>query len=128
MEGRKENLGEFEDLIGYFARKLGGVALDEIVYKRATTALGLKRIINKLIEEEYRVVVEVSIGREAHAVGLLPLPEPGYFTLVSNYLPKTLQGFVTLDHIAPRLSIPSDPHVAGHPINDSNITALPPAA
>lgn len=128
LDGRIDAVEDFESIVGNFAYHLGRVAFEDVVFKRVNTALSLKRVVNKLIGDDYRVVLEVDFGRDVHAVGLLPLPETGYYSLVSTYLPKTLQGIVTLDHIAKRIHRDPDPYISGHPINNANITALPPAA
>ncbi len=123
---RQDENGEFETIINEVVAGLGGISCKDVIFKRAETCLGLKRIVNRLLAEDYRVAVDVAIGRGTHTVGLLPLPEPGYFILASTQLPKTLEGVVTLDHVAKRLMVPCEPHLSAYPFSDANITALPP--
>ena len=62
-----------------------------------------------------------------HTVGLLPTGEEDLFTLVSNQVPKSLQGVVSLQTIASRVVNHPDRYIAKYPFNNANITALPPA-
>ncbi len=126
-EARETNNDELEYVIDRIVGSLGGLTCRDVLFKRAETPLGFKRIVNQLIAQDYRVAVDVSTGRGAHTVGLLPLPEEGLYTLVSTQLPQTLQGVVTLDHISQRLFHHQDRHMSRYPFSDANITALPAA-
>ncbi len=108
-------------------RSLGGFCCEDVVFKRANTPLGCIRIINRLIEEEYRVVIDIDYRRREdyyHSVGLVPI-ERGYVTLVSNQIPRGLEGVIPLGKVARRLAMDPEPCVAAYPYNNANITALP---
>lgn len=124
---RETFLEECEEAYDYLFANLGGLSCKDVDFRRANSVLGFKRIVNQLLRDGFDVVVDVAMGHEPHAVGLVPLPEEGYFYLASTHLPKTLQGVVTLDHIGQRLHYPVDRHFDAYPFNDANITAIPAA-
>lgn len=118
------------ELYSNVLKHLGNLTSDDLIFKRANSAIGLKRIIHKLIDDGCRVTVDIDQRgwKTVHTVGLMPTSELDYFTLVSNYIPNNLQGIISLDKIAARLAISSEAHLSKNPYYDANITALPPAA
>ncbi len=125
-EQRDLAVGQYAEMVDVLVESLGGLCCQDLVFKRVTTLIGLKRVVNKLIAEDFGVTLDVRTQIGVHTVGLLPVEE-GYFTLVSNHVPPRLQGVVTLDDIMPRLNIPKDKSMVNYPLNDANIAALPPA-
>jgi hypothetical protein len=123
-EHREQRIDEYVDMVDELVEPLGNLCCRDLVFKKATTPVGLKRVVNRLIAEGYGVALDIRTQIGVHTVGLLPV-EDGYFTLVSNHVPPSLRGVVTLDKIMPRLNIPRDKQMIGYPINDANITALP---
>lgn len=127
---REQCQEEEEEALNGIFRSLGRLTCEDVTFKRANTSVGLKRIVNRLMLDECRVVVQVSQKSwyESHSVGLLHTPDKEHFVLVSTHIPKSMQGLVTLDQVASKLALPSDRHMSRYPFNDANVTALPPAA
>lgn len=124
-EHQEKTLDQYTEALDDLVQTLGGLCCQDLIFKKATTAIGLKRIVNRLIGDDYSVALDVRTQTGIHTVGLIPIEE-GYFTLVSNHIPPKLQGVITLDALMPRLNIPNDRPMSRYPINDANITALPP--
>lgn len=126
-EHRDQALDQFTEALDGLVQTLGGLCCEDLIFKRATTAIGLKRVVNRLIADDFSVAIDIRTQGGTHTVGLIPVEE-GYFTLVSNHIPPKLQGIVTLDALIPRLNVPKDRYMPDYPINDANITALPPVS
>ncbi len=128
---REDNIEMLEERVDELVAPLGGLACSDVIFKRVNSPLGFMRVVKRLLEEECRVVVDIKYGgihvdTSTHAVGILPVGESDYVTLVSTHIPKTLEGIIPLQKVATRIAVTSDRHINGHPINDANIVALPP--
>ena len=124
---------EVEELYERLVRPLGGLAFEDLIFKRANTPLGWMRIVNQLIREECRIVADIRYGKtlySSHSVGIIPVSgQEDHVQLVSTHVPKPLEGIVPLQRVADRfMSVhPVYRHIPGYPMNDANIIALPPA-
>lgn len=125
---RAKHNEECKEMFDHILRPLGGLSCEDVLFKRARTVLGFTRIVLSLLREDYQIAVDVRTYGGTHTVGLLPTGDPEYFMLLSTYIPKRLEGPVTLSHVGSCLVQPTDPFIARYPFNDANITALPPAA
>lgn len=128
-KGRRSQVDYFEDVIEDLVQPLGGLALQDVIFKRVVTASALARAAHNLSSAGYGVVVDISYGPPAnepvpHGVGLIPV-QKNYYTLVSTHVPRALQGIVSIDEIAKRLQVSPAPPIPGHPIYSSNLTAVP---
>lgn len=125
---RDKRIGDYEEAVSQIVKPLGGFACEDVLFSRATTTTGFLRVIRPLLSEGFRVVVDISRARgTTHAVGLLPVGrEMDHVTLVSTHIPKCLGGIVDLRQIADHLAVPEETYMPGHPLNNANITALPP--
>jgi hypothetical protein len=120
---------EYESVIDSLVRPLGGLAINDLVMKSIKTPLGLKRAINELINEDYRIVLDIKYGsvskdRAVHSVGLIPV-ERDYVTLVSTHIPKDLRGIISLSKLATRLAVSNEPYLSNHPLRNANLVAFP---
>src|SRR3989344_8226428 len=119
---------EVEEMLNYLFSNLGGLAVEDVAFKRATTPIGLRRVLHSLFDEDYQVAVEIDWHKGwdvTHTLGLLPV-DRDHVIAVSNYVPKSLSGIVHIDRIAERLAVTDDKYMPDFPFNNSNITALPP--
>ena len=124
-ESRNKNvISEYETVIEELVRPLGGLALEDIVMKKITTPVGLFRAFNKLIEEDYRIVVDIKYRNDVHSVGIIPIQNE-LITLVSTHIPKNLSGIIPLSKVAEHLAIPESKPVKDHPISTANLIAIP---
>jgi hypothetical protein len=131
VKERDVRVADYEDEVSNLVEPLGGLSSEDVKFSRATTIAGFLRAVRPLLAEDWRVVVDIrSSGRSTitHSVGLLSVgSETDHVTLVSTHIPKSLQGIVDLRHVASRISIPEMSYIAGHhPMNNANITAVPP--
>jgi hypothetical protein len=119
---------EYEEMIDVLVRPLGGLACEDLKLSHADTVIGFLRIVRPLLADGYRVVcLTGGNSSTAHAVGLLPVGgEHDLVTLVSNQVPKSLSGIVSLRKIAERISVPDERAIPGHPAHHANIIGLPP--
>ncbi len=126
---RRSYIDYYEDVIENLVQPLGGLAFQNVVFKRALNIPALTRITRELISAGYSVVVDISYGAPAkdpipHGVGLIPV-QKDYFTPVSTHVPRALQGVVSVEDIANRMLVSSDPPIPGHPMYSANLTAVP---
>lgn len=132
--GRYYMSEEYETFFNRMAGQLGGLSCEQAVFFRPKTAVGFAARINCLLAKGYRVVLDVDAENGSHAVGLVPGTEFGFVRLRSNWVPDELRGqqFVPdlFDHLAePEYSeMPPEVQVKDWAFNNSNVTALPPAA
>ncbi len=128
-EERKKRCEEYEHMIEALVEPLGGLTLEDIIFKRIRSAQGLFKAVNSLHAKGFSVVVDVRYGnwnpdRAAHSVGLAQV-EPGYVTLLSNHVPPKLRGVVSLAQVAEQLTVCNDAPLAGHPLHTANLVAFP---
>jgi len=122
---------EYQEMIDKLVKPLGGLACEDLLFSRATTARGFVRVVKPLLAEGYGVLADIRYTTNqkylAHSVGILPTKETGYVTLVSNHIPKCLEGVVSLHQVGERIAIGEDVHKPDYPFSDSNIWAIPAA-
>lgn len=111
-------------LYDQLAMDLGYSSWKQLVFKRVSGRWALEQTIENLIETDHRVVLEINVEGESHAVGLLPAGE-GIFKLASTWLPKGLRGEVDYDQLYAYRDLSEDPKLTHFPFHDANITALP---
>jgi hypothetical protein len=128
---RRERIHHMPEYADGLVEPLGGYSYEDMVFSRATTPMGLARVVRRLLSEDYRVTVDIkyaiSGAYNAHTVGLLPTGYEGHVSLVSTHVPKCLSGIVTLEQIGERLAISAFPHRPEYPFSDANVLALPSA-
>lgn len=130
QERRKIN-PTYKEFIDRFAWELGGYTYNDVIFERAETYREFSNTVRKLMRHEYRVAVDVLIdGYEdmLHPVGLIPLNDEKSYRAVSNWIPPCLYGAIALHEVWETTGIPNEPYRMRYPFNNSNITALPPAA
>jgi hypothetical protein len=131
VKQRDSMIDEYEKEVENLVRPLGGLSLKDLKFSRANTEIGFLRTVRPLLADGWGVVVDVChTGKRSvtHAVGLLPVGgETDHVTLVSTHVPASLQGIIDLRQLATHIALPTETYVQGyHPMNNANITALPP--
>lgn len=131
MNKRQRNPA-YKDMINWIVEDLGDLTCNDLIFTRAHTYGEFSRIIRKLIRQTFRVSVDIvspgTTDGSFHTVGLIPTELNNEFKLVSNQIPAPLRGIVTLSEVYPYIAQPKEEFRPRYPFNDSNITALPPAA
>lgn len=119
----------YDEMISGLVRPLGGLAVEDIIFKKVTTPIGLARAVNQLVKEDCRIVMDICYGnynsqKTAHSVGVVPI-QPGYVTLVSTHVPKELRGVIPLQLLGDKLTICPEKHHAVYPASTANILGIP---
>ena len=123
----RAHVHEFEDLIEKLVKPLGGLTIDDIIFKNVTTVNGLRRAYRSLTKAGYNLVAEIACvprDPESHGVGIVPV-QGDFVTLVSTHIPKKLQGVIHIDAVGACLFPTEEKKLPGHPIHTSNVTAIP---
>jgi acyl CoA:acetate/3-ketoacid CoA transferase len=117
-------------MFDYLLEPLGGLACSDVKFSRARTEIGAMRVIRRLLDEDYRVVIDVNAyggsSADVHAVGLIPV-DSDHAVLVSNFIPKVLGGggITSIQNVASHVALNNDTHMPNHPLNSSNIYGIP---
>lgn len=124
-----EVMDEYEKIVEKIIRPLGKYALDNLIYRHINTEQGLVAHVNRLHDENYRVMVDIKYGNadasnQVHSLGLIPI-EKDYVTLVSTHVPVNLRGVISLRQLAGRIAIVNDIRNRAHPIATANLLAIP---
>lgn len=123
------------DMFGAIAMDLGDLALSDFVFSRTRSLSEFTETVKKLIDQDYRVVVDVSTeGNErirggngyVHSIGLKPTTDEETFYLRSTWVPTEFGNEITLEELYAHLAQPTDRPGIKYPFNDANISALPP--
>ena len=126
LKGQKIN-EEYEEVIDYLVRPLGGLGLEDIVMKTIKTELGLKRAMNEY-SLDHRIVVDVKYGnnsaRSVHSLGVIPLDKENV-SLLSTHVPDKLKGVISIAKLATHLAISESYPSPNHPIATANFIAIP---
>jgi len=131
IEERKtqEIMIAYDEMIDRLVRPLGGLAIEDVIFKKISTPIGLIRAVNQLVKEDCRIVMDIRYGsynsqKTAHSVGVVPV-QPGYVTLVSTHVPKELRGVIPVPLLADKLAINREKHHAVHPASTANVLGIP---
>lgn len=123
-------------LINKIVRSLGKLTFEDLKFACPQSLAAFTRFVNKAMEENCRVVVDIEFNDEGdtHSMGLVPTKWWGEYKLVSTWLPEEFQGIVTTADLFPHLAQPDDIYVPKRflrrylPTDDANVMALPPRA
>lgn len=124
----------FEQLFNRFAGKLGRLSIENCIFRQPQNAQTFARFLNFYVVRGFRVLLELDLGDQWHAVGVKPTPYHGEYKLVSTWLTDDLIGIVTPRQLFPLLvptnefDVPSKYWRDESPFDSSNVLAMPPAA
>ena len=128
-EQREARNDAYAEMVDTLAWDLGRLSCEDIIFRHANTPRGMNQIVRQLLSEGCAVAVDIRVAcKVVHTVGLIPTEEPGFVTLVSNQIPYYLQGVIPIMEVAKKMNPNNDDYMPEYTFNNSNITALPPAA
>lgn len=120
----------FNHVVGKLCRK----TWEDCEFKKPMSASALGRYLNQYVYDGYKVVLELDVEDESHAVGVKPTGYYSEFKLTSTWLPKELEGIVTPTQLFKHLIKPEDFYIPSKywrdpsPFDYATLLAIPPAA
>lgn len=118
---------EYENYIGRMVRHLGGLSIEDVVFKQIKTAKQFAKIVTRLLEEDYCVTATIVCqDTELHSVGV-KFAEEDSFRAIGIVVPRQVRGIVSAERFSDFLVL-DDISPNKYPIAASNIMAIPPAA